>query len=55
MPHGSHIFANTYDMAKATMCAYPQSDHALTHWKCILRCYYNCPCVNLTDEETDYQ
>ena len=31
MPHGRHIYAKSYDMAKATMCAYSQSDHALPH------------------------
>ena len=38
MPHGRRIFAKEYDMAKATMCAYSQSDHALPHCKCVLRC-----------------
>ena len=31
MPHGSHIYAKVFDMEKATMCEYPQSDHALPH------------------------
>ena len=35
MPHGHHIPAKASDMAKATMCAYPQSDHVLPHWKCV--------------------
>ena len=39
-------------MAKATLCAYPQSDHALPHWKCVLRCCAKCPSVNLPDQET---
>ena len=29
MPHGRHIYAIVSDMAKATMCAYIQSDNAL--------------------------
>ena len=37
MSHGRHIYAKASDMAKGKMCAYPQSDHALTHWKCVLR------------------
>ena len=53
MPHGRHIYARSSDMAKATMCAYPQYDHALTHWKCVLRCCANCTCINITDQETD--
>ena len=36
MPHGSHIYTKAYDIAKATMCEYPQSGHELTHWKCIM-------------------
>ena len=28
MPHGRHIYSKSYYMAKATMCAYPNSDHA---------------------------
>ena len=37
------------------MCAYPQFDCALTHWKCVLRCCYNCPCINIPDQEKDNQ
>ena len=36
MPHGRNINAKAYDMEKATMCAYSQSDHALLHWKGVL-------------------
>ena len=53
MSHRRHIYVKASDMSKATMCAYPQSDHALTHWKCVLRCYDDCPCINLPDQETD--
>ena len=35
------------------MCAYPQSDYALPHWKCVMRCCAKCPSVNLPDQETD--
>ena len=55
IPHGRHIYAKASDMAKATMCAYPQSDHALPYWKCVLQCCANCPCINITDQETDNQ
>ena len=40
---------------KATMCAYPQSDHVLLHWKWVLRCCTKCQCVNISDQETDDQ
>ena len=36
MPHGRHIYAKASDMEKATICAYPQSDNELPHWKCAL-------------------
>ena len=53
MPHGCHIYAKASDMAKSKMCAYPQSDHALPHCKCVLRCYVKCPSINIPDQETD--
>ena len=52
MPHGCHIFSKASDMENATMCTYPQSDHALPHWKFLLRCCVDCPCINITDQET---
>ena len=55
MPHGRYIYAKAYDMEKATMCKYPQSDHSLSQWKCVLRRCAKFPCINLTDEETDNQ
>ena len=55
MPHGHHIYVKSSDMEMATMCAYPYSDHALPHWKCVLRCCADCPCINLSDQETDHQ
>ena len=36
MPHGRHIYAKEHDTAKERMCTYPQSDHALPHWKYLL-------------------
>ena len=53
MPHGRHIYAKAYDMENATMCTYPQSDHALPHCKIVLRCCSGCPCINIPDQETD--
>ena len=51
MPHGRHIYATASDMANAKMCAYPQSEHSLPHWKCVLRCCSDCPCINIPDQE----
>ena len=53
MPHGRHIYAKAFDMAKATMCAYSQSYHALPHWKCLLQCCAKCPGIDITDQDTD--
>ena len=55
MPHECHIYVKAYDLAKAKMCAYSQSDHVLPHWKCVLQCCEKCPSINLPDQETDYQ
>ena len=55
MPHGRHIYAKAYDMAKATMCAYNKSDNSLSHWNFVLRCCANSLCINLPDQETDNQ
>ena len=55
IPHGCHIYAKAYDMEKAKICAYPRSDHALPHCKFVLQCLANCPCINLSDHETDSQ
>ena len=48
----NHIYAKESDMEKAKMCAYPQYDHTLPHFKCLLRCCANCPCININDQET---
>ena len=48
MTHGCRFYAKVSDMEKATMCAYPHSDNALPHCKCVLPYCANCPCTNLT-------
>ena len=53
MPHESHIYAKASDMENATMCAYTHSDNALPHCKCVLRCCSECPCISITDQETN--
>ena len=55
MPHGRHIYAKSSDMSQATICTYPQSDHALPHWKCVLRCCAKCLHINIPDQETYHQ
>ena len=55
MPHGRHIYVKAYDLAKAKMCAYSQSDHVLPHWKCVLKCCAKCPKIHLPAQETYYQ
>ena len=51
MPHGRHIYAKSSGIAKATLCVYRQSDHALSHWKCVLRCCVQCSSINLPEQE----
>ena len=55
MPHGRHIYAKASDIAKAKMCAYPQSYHALPQCKCVMWCFAKFPSVNISDQEIDYQ
>ena len=55
MPHGRYIYAKTSGMSKATMCAYPEYDHAIPHWKYVFRCCAYCPSINIPDQETDNQ
>ena len=52
IPHGSHIYAKSSDMANTTMCAYHNSDHALLQWKCVLWCCAEFSCINIPDQET---
>ena len=40
-------------MSQATMCAYPQSDCALPHCKCVLWFCDDFPCINIPEQETD--
>ena len=46
MTHDKHIFQTAYDMAMATMCAYPSSKYALSHWKRVLHCCTQCPRID---------
>ena len=52
MPHKRHVYVKASDVANATMCPYPQSDHALPHWKCVFSFCAECSCINLPDQET---
>ena len=53
MPHGHHIYAKAADMEQATMCDYPQYEHALPHWRFVFRCCDDYPCINLPDQESN--
>ena len=53
LPHRHHIYATSYDMAMARMCAYSQYHHTLPHWKCVLRCCAIFPRIYLQSEESD--
>ena len=52
MPHGHHVYAKASDIENATMCAYPQSDHAISQCKFALLCCSDCSYINLPDQET---
>ena len=51
MPHERNIYDKESDMEKATMCTYTQSDHALPHWKYVLLCFADCPCIDIPDKQ----
>ena len=53
IPHGLHIYAKESNTEKATMCTYTQYVHELPHWKGVLRCCAEFPCINIPDQETD--
>ena len=55
MTHGRHIYSNSSDMAKATMCTYPQSDLTLPKRKFVLWYCAKFPYINIPDQETDNQ
>ena len=52
MSHGRHIYAKASDMAREKICAYPQSYHALPHWKFVMQCCSKCTSVNIPDQYT---
>ena len=52
MTHGKHMFQIDFDIAMEKMCAYPSSKYALPHFKYILRCYAQCPQIDLTIPES---
>ena len=51
IPHGRHIYAKASGLANETMCAYTDYDNALQHWKCVLWCCADCPCINPPDQK----
>ena len=51
MPHGRHIYAKASDIANATMCTYPHSEHSMPHCKCVLRLFDDCPCINIPEQK----
>ena len=53
MPHRKNMFKTAYDIAMATMCAYPPSKYSLPHSKYVLRCCEQCPCIDLPSPESD--
>ena len=55
MPHGNNIYAKAYDMVKATICTYTQSDYALPHCRCVMQRCAKCTDINIPDQKTDDQ
>ena len=53
MSHEFHIYATASDMTMDTICAYPPYQNPFPHWKCVLRCFSNCACIDLPVQELD--
>ena len=49
----SCIHKTSVDIDMVIICAYQPSQHALTHWKFVLCCCVNCPCIDIPDQESD--
>ena len=53
IPNGRHIYAKASGMEKATMCTYTQSNNALSHLGCVLRCCAECSYINIPGQKTN--
>ena len=53
MPHGRHIHQTEFDMAMATMCTYPLTQHALQHWKYMFHLCLRCTHIAILSKESD--
>ena len=47
IPNSKNIFKTESDMAIEKICAYPSSNFALPHWKCVLFCCAKFPRIDL--------
>ena len=54
MPNGNNIFKILYGMDMETMCGYMPSKYSLPHWKFVLCCCSQFPCINLPSPELDH-
>ena len=53
IPHGHHIHQTASDMAMATMCTYPLTQHALQHWKYMFHCCSGYTRIAILSKESD--
>ena len=53
MKHGHHIYQTESEMDMSKMYAYPPSQNALPHWKCVLCCCEGLPHIDITGKESD--
>ena len=53
MPHGKHVFPTPSDIVMEIICAYPSSNYALPHWKCVFLCCVQCTHIYLPSPESD--
>ena len=50
-PDGDHLHKKASHAVFSTMCAFPDNNIDLPHWRCVLKCCDNCPNLFIPDEE----
>ena len=52
MSHGKNMIKIESDIDMATLWAYPPSEYALPHWKCVMIFCAQCPCIDIQSPES---
>ena len=55
MIEGEHKYPKAKQAAYAMLCPFPNTEHDLPHWKCVLGCCNNCPGLVIPTEEVHHR